>query len=313
MTDHEAANQPEKHLPHSGYVVVVGKPNVGKSTLMNQILGEKIAIVSPKPQTTRLRQMGIYTTEDTQAIFVDTPGIHKPHHQLGEFMVSVAREALSDGDVVLFVADISHPPDEEDQRVTALIRQVHEKNPRPTVMALNKLDKTEASAVLPHVEAFQALLPMAQWTAISAQKGDGVPALLGQLVAALPAGVQFYPDDVLSDATLRDLAGEVVREKVLLKLDQEVPHSVAVSVEEFKERSAEMTYIRVTIYVERESQKRILIGKDGGMLKQISTLARQDLEKLIGTRVYLEPWVKVLKEWRSDPGMLRRLGYKINR
>jgi len=299
----------EKLLAHSGYIVVVGKPNVGKSTLMNRFLGEKVAIVSHKPQTTRLRQLGIYTQADTQAIFVDTPGIHQPRHRLGEFMVNVATQALADADVILFVADMTSAPDDEDKRVAELVQGA--RGDVPVVLALNKMDRAKAENVLPYSEAYRALVPDADWTTLSAAKGDGVDDLLKRILAKLPAGPQYFPEDQVSDMAMRDIAAEIVREKALLNLDQEVPHAVAVEVEEYKERTPTLTYIRVAIYVERDSHKAILIGKGGAMLKKIGSEARADLEEFIGTQVYLEPWVKVLKNWRQDEALLRRLGYRL--
>lgn len=299
-------------LPHSGFVVVVGKPNVGKSTLMNRILGEKIAIVSPRPQTTRLRQLGIYTQKGVQAVFVDTPGIHQPRHLLGEFMVSVAVQALQDADVILFVIDVSAPPDDEDQRVAEVIAQARGKNGGiPVVMALNKIDRCRPEHIMPHTSAYRALLPDADWTALSATLGDGLDDLLRRVIERLPRGPQYFPDDQISDLPMRDIVAEIVREKVLLNIEEEVPHAVAVEVEEYTERSPTLTYIRVSIYVERDSQKAILIGKGGAMLKKIGSQARADIEQLTGTKVYLEPWVKVLKNWRKDEGLLRRLGYRL--
>jgi GTP-binding protein Era len=311
MVRQSSAASGAETLAHSGYVAVIGRPNVGKSTLMNRFLGEKIAIVSPKPQTTRLRQLGIYTGPDTQAIFVDTPGIHQPRHKLGEFMVQVAVEALRDADVILFVVDTSQPPNEEDQRVAALLREAQ--TPAPVVLALNKIDRLSPNQIAPRVEAYRALAPDADWTTLSATLGDGVDDLLRRVIAKLPAGPQFYPEDQLSDTAIRDIVGEIIREKVLLNTEQEVPHAVAVEVQEFKERSATLTYIGATIYVERDSQKGILIGKGGAMLKKISSEARADIEALVGTQVYLELWVKVLKNWRHDENLLRRLGYKLSK
>lgn len=301
----------DEMLEHSGYIAVIGRPNVGKSTLMNRILGEKIAIVSPKPQTTRLSQIGIYSANNVQIVFVDTPGIHEPRHKLGEFMVSIATEALKDADLILFVADVSQPPNEEDKRVAAILEKA--KTGSPVIFALNKIDVTKPQYVLPNTEAYSALVPGADWTTLSATNGDGVDDLLQRLINALPPGPQFYPEDQLSETAMRDIAAEIIREKVLLNTDQEVPHAVAVEVEEFKERSESLTYIQANIYVERDSQKAILIGKGGAMLKKISSESRIDLEKMIGTKVYLEIWVKVLKNWRSDEDALRRFGYKIRR
>lgn len=314
MTEaHESPAQDEKTLAHSGYVAVIGRPNVGKSTLMNRILGEKIAIVSPKPQTTRLRQLGIYSDSETntQIVFIDTPGIHEPRHKLGEFMIGVALEALRDADVILFVVDLSAPPSPEDQHVADLLRE--SAAGAPVILALNKIDLLKPDHITPSVEAYRALVPNADWATLSASLGAGVDDLLKRIIAALPAGPQYYPDDQLSDTAMRDIVAEIVREKVLLYTQQEVPHAVAVEVIEFKERSAEMTYISANIYVERDSQKGILIGKGGAMLKRISSEARIDAETLIGTKVYLELWVKVLKNWRTDEAILRRLGYRIDR
>jgi GTP-binding protein Era len=298
-------------LAHSGYVAVIGRPNVGKSTLMNRILGEKIAIVSPKPQTTRLRQLGIYSQPDVQAIFIDTPGIHQPHHRLGEFMVEVATQAFRDADVIVFVLDLSHAPGEDDRRIADLVRSA--KSDAHVILALNKIDRLAPDLIQRRVEAYRALFPSADWSTLSATLGNGVPDLLRRIIAILPPGPQFYPDDQLSDTALRDMAAEIVREKVLLNTQQEVPHSVAVVIEEFKERTPTLTYISATIYVERESQKGIVVGKGGTLLKRISTHARQDIEQLIGTQVYLELWVKVLEGWRTNPGLLKRLGYRIDR
>jgi len=298
-------------LTHSGFIAVIGRPNVGKSTLMNRILGEKIAIVSPKPQTTRIRQLGILSQPGVQAIFVDTPGIHEPRHKLGEFMVSVAIDALRDADVIVFVVDLSEPPTQEDRHVADLLREanVH----APTVLALNKIDLLAADNVIGRTEAYRELAPNADWATLSASFGNGVPDLLKRIIGLLPSGPQFYPDDQLSDTNMRDIVAEIVREKILLNTDQEIPYSVAVAVEEFKERSAKMTYISATIYAERDSQKGILIGKNGAMLKKISSEARADAETLLQTKVYLELWVKVLKNWRTDDAILKRLGYRIDR
>jgi GTP-binding protein Era len=310
-TPRQDAEPGEQLLKHSGFVAVIGRPNVGKSTLMNRILGEKIAIVSPKPQTTRLRQLGIYTQDGVQAVFIDTPGIHQPRHKLGEFMVEVAVEALRDADLILFVADLSQPPNDEDRRVAELLDEAQTAS--PVILAMNKLDLLSPGQITARVEAYRALVPDADWTTFSATLGNGVDDLLKRIIGRLPAGPQFFPEDQLSDTAMRDIVAEIIREKVLLNTEQEVPHAVAVEVQEFKERSASLTYVGANIYVERDSQKGILIGKGGAMLKKISTGARVDIEALVGTKVYLELWVKVLKNWRRDEGFLRRLGYKMSK
>jgi GTP-binding protein Era len=306
---------PEEELPaghKSGFVAVVGRPNVGKSTLMNALLGEKIAIVSPKPQTTRLRQLGIFTSEDVQIVFVDTPGIHAPQTALGEFMVNVAVDALRDADVVLFLVDVSHHPTAEDRRIAELIRAAEDAT--PAILVLNKADLVPDAAELETRSAeFREIVPKADWITTIATRGEGAPDLMQRLIDRLPAGPRYYPADQLSDTAVRDIVAEMIREKVLLNLEQEVPHGVATQVEEFKARSDNMTYIAATIYVERDTHKGILIGKNGQMLKLISQQAREEIEKFVGTRVYLELWVKVLKNWRRDENALRRLGYRLPR
>lgn len=315
MTDIPANDLPDKEsLPpghKSGFVAVIGRPNVGKSTLMNAILGEKIAIVSPKPQTTRLRQLGILTREDVQIIFVDTPGIHQPRTALGEFMVRVAVDALKDADVILFVVDASEAPTPEDHRIAELVRQTE--GVTPVVLILNKTDLVSGETLRANLEAHQALVPGADRLATVATSGQGIGELMENLTGKLPTGPRYFPEDQLSDSAVRDIVAEMIREKVLLNLEQEVPHGVATLVDEYKARSTDMTYISATIYVERESHKGIVIGKHGQMLKTISQQSREEIEKFIGTRVYLELWVKVLKNWRRDENALRRLGYRIQK
>jgi GTP-binding protein Era len=312
QSDALSADQPLPEGHKSGFVAVIGRPNVVKTTFMNAILGEKIAIVSPKPQTTRLRQLGILTREDVQIVFVDTPGIHNPRTALGEFMVQVAVDALKDADVVVFLTDVSAPPPRADRPIAELIQQA--KDVTPVLMALNKTDLVENPEDLTaRTDAFRALVPSADWLTTAARAWTGVDEVVKRLIDKLPEGPRYYPEDQLSDTAVRDIVAEMVREQVLLHLEQEVPHGVATEVNEFKERSAEMTYISVTIYVERETHKGIVIGKNGQMLKSISQQARQEIEQFVGTRVYLELWVKVLKNWRRDENALRRLGYRIPR
>ncbi len=304
--------QLDEELPpdhRAGYVAVVGKPNVGKSTLMNAFLGEKVAIVTPKPQTTRQNQLGILTRPDAQVIFVDTPGIHLPRTKLGEYMVGTAREALRDADVILFIVDVSELPDAADRTIADLLKR----SKAPVIMALNKVDLLSTGQAEQHARFYQELLPQAEPMLISATTGYNRDALLERIIQMLPRGPRYYPADQLTDMQLRDNAAEIIREQVLLLYDQEVPHSVAVQVDQFKERSADLTYIAATIYVERESQKKILIGSGGAALKEVGRRAREQLEAILGTRVYLELWVKVLKNWRKDERALRRLGYRLRR
>ncbi len=301
---------PEGH--RSGFVAVVGRPNVGKSTLINAILGEKIAIVSPKPQTTRIRQLGILTQDDMQIIFVDTPGIHHPRNALGEFMVNVAIQALRDADVILFLSDVSQPVSSEDRNVAAIIKEAGE-DLKP-IRVLNKVDLAESPEKhMQTVDEHLHLIPHSAWTTSVAATGDGIDELVQMIRGQLPEGPRYYPADQISDLWTREIAAEMVREAVLHFTDQEVPHAIAVVIDEYKERPNGNVYVAATLYVERDSQKAIVIGKQGSMIKQISTYARQQLEDFLETKVYLEVHVKVLKNWRRDENALRRLGYRIER
>lgn len=300
---------------HSGFVAVVGKPNVGKSTLMNAYLGQKIAVVSPKPQTTRNRLLGILTLErargdaaDAQIVFVDTPGIHRPLHKLGEYMVETAMRAIPDADVVLFLVDVAHPPGDEDRQIAAILR---EQDRMPVILVLNKSDALLPEQAGAHVDAYRALGEFDDWLLVSALHGDNLDQLLNETVSRLPLGPRYYPEEQVTDQQVRFMAAELVREQVLCHLRQEIPYSVAVVVDQFKERSESMTYISANIFVERDTQKAIVLGKKGTMIKRIGQDARREIEDLLDTRVYLELWVKVRKKWRKDEKELRRLGYAI--
>ena len=319
--DNDASLFLEDELPadhRSGFVAVIGKPNVGKSTLINAWLGQKIAIVSPKPQTTRHRLRGILTRPDAQIIFVDTPGIHQPRHKLGEFMVETAAKAIPDADVVLFMVDVSEMPTAEDEQIAQLVEQHGQ---APVILVLNKADLLPPEKVRPHGDAYFGLVKhdawveceayRNQWMMISATRGDNCDKLLDIVVARLPQGPRYYPSDQLTDQTMRFIVAELVREQVLRFVRQEVPHAVAVAVEEWKQRREDMTYIGATIYVEKDSQKGIIIGQGGGMLKRIGRAAREEIERLVGHQVYLELWVKVREKWRKDEDELRRLGYAL--
>jgi GTPase len=300
----DAEDWSEDH--RSGVVTVVGRPNVGKSTLINAILGQKIAITSPKPQTTRRQQLGIYTTPDVQILFTDTPGIHKPHNKLGEYMYTMATMALEDADVLLWILDISEPPTNADRYIASIIQ---EKAPKtPVVLALNKIDLIEGSK--PDVGAHQALTAFAVSINTSAEKGWQIPDLVEQIAALLPLGPRYYPIDQVSDTNMRFVAAEIVREKIILLTEQEIPYSVAVGIDGYKEGET-LTRIDATIYVERDSQKGILIGKNGGMIKAIGTAARQELVAMLESPVHLELHVKVLKNWREDEALMKRLGYRM--
>lgn len=300
-------NLPPDH--RSGVIAVAGRPNVGKSTLINRILGQKIAIVSPKPQTTRRQQLGIYTTGRGQILFTDTPGLHKPQHKLGEFMVTVAEEALKDADIILWVLDISVEPQEADRHIAETIERL--RGETQLILALNKADLVDEKTREARMNVYSELIPNDATVLVSAVEGTGVAELTDFLMDNLPNGPRYYPIDQVSEVSQRFIAAEVIREKIILNTDQEIPHSVAVEINEYKERSEKMTYISAIIYVERDSQKGIIIGKGGEMIKRLGAEAREELTGMLGTQVYLELHVKVLKNWRSDEDLMRRLGYRI--
>ena len=291
----------------AGFVSVVGRPNVGKSTLQNAFLRQKISIVSPTPQTTRRRILGILTLDHAQVIFCDTPGVHQPHHDLGRVMLRTASEAIPDADVLLWMVDATRRPGQEDAQVADLIAQ--RGRGIPLILALNKSDRVPEDERATVAESFLALATPDEWLFVSATQGENRDKLLQTLIAHLPFSPAYYPDDQVTDQTERAIAAELVREQVLLRTRQEVPHAVDVRVDEFKVRSKDMTYIHATVIVERDSQRQILLGRGGRMIKSISQAARKQIEELVGTRVYLELWVKVLPKWRKNNQELRRLGY----
>jgi GTP-binding protein Era len=324
LTDHTPPSTPEpapEELPpdhRSGFVAVIGRPNVGKSTLLNRLLGQKIAITSPKPQTTRDQLLGILTLPDAQLLFLDTPGIHKPQHKLGEHMVEIAAATIDDADVVLWVVDSGGPPTDEDQAIAELLAGIFRRQrgkPTPLVLGLNKADAVASAETLAQRQAkYTALAAPADrgpvhTATFSALTGEGVDALTALLRGLLPLGPRYYPEDQVTDLQTRFIVAELIREKALRLLQQEVPHSLAVIVEEFTPRSADMTYIAATVYVERDSQKGIVLGQGGRTIKRIGQAARPEIEEVVGTRVYLELWVKVWEKWRRKEAMLRRLGY----
>jgi GTP-binding protein Era len=275
----------------SGFIAILGKPNVGKSTLVNALLGQKIAAVSPRPQTTRRRQLGILTTETAQLVFVDTPGIHNPRHKLGQFFNQEAEEALDGVDVALFLVDASAEPDDDDRLVVDLLRSL--------------LEARRA--------AYQALVPDASVAAFSAARRDGLPELLAALESRLPVRPPEFPEDQVTDLYEREIAMELIREAALVYLQQEVPHALAVRLDEFSERENGNAYIAATLFVERDSQKGIVIGEGAMMLKRIGSAARKEIEAMSGRKVYLELRVKVEKDWRDNELALHRFGYKIEK
>jgi GTP-binding protein Era len=293
----------------SGVVAVVGRPNVGKSTLINRLIGQKIAIVSPRPQTTRRQQLGIFTSDTAQVLFVDTPGLHAPQNKLGEFMVRNAEAAFRDADLILVLMDLSEPPGTADKLLAETISRL--RGDTPVMLALNKRDLLSDSEAQYSIREYAALLPHDEEHIISAQHGDGVAEMLDAIVARMPPGPRYYPVDQVSEVNMRFIAAETVREKVMLHTEDEIPYSVAVEIDSYRERSADLTYISAVIYVERDSQKGIIIGRNGEMIKRIGSEARSELGTMLGTRVYLDLNVKVAKNWRSDETLLRRLGYRI--
>ncbi len=292
---------------HSGFVAVIGRPNVGKSTLMNAFLKQKVAAVSPRPQTTRRKQLGILTEAEGQIIFIDTPGIHKPFSKLGEFMNSDAYDAVQDADVLLWLVDGTDHPTEEDWLIANRLATIR-KLP-PTLLCLNKVDILSSKDQTARLKEYQDLLPTAIMRPLSALRGAGRDELLAELFALLPEGEAYYDEEQITDLYERDIAVDLIRESALMMLDEEIPHAMAVRIDEYKDRSEDMSYIAATLFVERESQKGIVIGKGGDMIKKIGAYARQQIEELVGHKVFLELRVKVSENWRNDPNALKRFGY----
>ncbi len=305
--DEELESLPEHFT--AGFVAVMGHPNVGKSTLINALLGQKVAAVSPRPQTTRKRQLGILTTGEAQIIFIDTPGIHKPRHKLGQSMVEMAREALEEADAILFVADASQEPNEEDQLLASFLKSV--KKTGPVILALNKSDLTGPELMEKRREEYVRLVPQALPIAISAVQGTGLDGLLQMILNALPEGAPFFPEGQVTDLYEREIAAELIREAALVHLKDEIPHGILVRTDEFTERGEQGAFIAATIFVERESHKPIVIGQGGAMLKKIGSDARKEIEQMSGRKVFLQLRVKVRKNWRQDEHFLWRFGYMI--
>lgn len=295
-----------KNMPFkSGFVAIIGRPNVGKSTLLNAILGEKISIVSQKPQTTRNRIRGIKNIENAQIVFLDTPGIHDAKGYLNEFMVKEAMSALEDIDVVIYLVEAGKKTEEENFIIENLKKiKCH------VILGINKADMAQKNKLLPLIDEYSKLYRFKEVMPLSALKGEGISELVNLIIELLPEGPKYFAEDILTDQPERFIAAEIIREKVFLLTKQEIPYSTAVAVERFKENPKKnIISISATINVERDSQKGIIIGKGGNMLKQIGTRARVDIERLLGTKVFLELFVKVLKDWTKDKRMLKEFGY----
>ncbi|MNZ40608.1 GTPase Era [compost metagenome] len=289
----------------SGFVAIVGRPNVGKSTLMNQVIGQKIAIMSDKPQTTRNKIHGVYTTETMQVVFLDTPGIHKRQSKLGDFMNNTALNTLGEVEAVLFLVDTAEGLGGGDRYIIEQLKNVR----TPVILVLNKIDRIEPEALLPIIEEYRKLYEFAEIVPISAKLGNNVNTLLDQVEKYLPEGPQYYPDDQVTDHPEQFVCAELIREKILHLTREEVPHSIAVTIEDMKVEENGVVYLSAVIFVERDSQKGIIIGKQGAMLKEIGKRARHDIENLLGSKIFLELWVKVKKDWRNQERILRDLGF----
>jgi GTP-binding protein Era len=290
-----------------GFISILGRPNVGKSTLFNTLLGDKIAIVSEKPQTTRDRILGVKNVEGGQLIFLDTPGIHEGSSRLNERMVSVAVATGHESDVLLLLIEASDPDLKRDQRMVAAVRESH----GASLLIINKIDLVRKERLLPMIDQYQHLHPFKEIIPVSAMTGEGIDVLIQNILKYLPESDPLYPEEMITDKTERFIVSEMIREKVIQRAYQEVPYSTAVTIESFKEYAEkDLIVIQGTIHVERDSQKKILIGKGGQKLKTVGEAARKDVEAFLGRRVFLELWVRVDKNWTQDPRALDRLGYR---
>ena len=290
----------------SGFVAIIGRPNVGKSTFLNHVVGQKIAIMSDKPQTTRNKVQGVVTTDDSQLIYIDTPGIHKPKHKLGDHMVKVARNTLREVDIIMFMVNAEEKIGPGDRFIIEMLQNTE----TPVFLIINKIDLVHPDNLLETIVSYKSEYDFAEIIPISALSGNNTDRLLEQLKTYLPNGPKYYPDDQVTDHPERFIVSEFIREKVLHLTREEIPHSVAVIIEKIeREEKRDLVHIMATIIVDRDSQKGIVIGKRGALLKEIGTTARHDIEMLLGSKVFLELWVKVQKDWRNKPNRLNELGF----
>ncbi len=297
-----------KHY-RSGFVAIIGRPNVGKSTLLNQVIGQKIAIMSDKPQTTRNKIHGVYTTDQAQIVFLDTPGIHKPKSKLGDYINKVAQSTFHEVDAILLLVDAAEGLGKGDQFIIEQLKEVQ----TPIILVLNKIDRIHPEKLLELIVQYKDLLHFAEIVPVSALQGNNVQTLLEQTVKFLPEGPQYYPADQVTDHPEQFICAELIREKILHLTREEVPHSIAVVIEQMKVQDNGVVDISAVIYVERDSQKGIVIGKNGALLKEVGRKARQDIEALLGSKSFIELWVKVQKDWRNRDSILRDLGFQGDR
>lgn len=291
---------------HSGFIALVGRPNVGKSTLLNTVLGEKISIVSAHAQTTRNKITGVWNGENSQIVFLDTPGMHKPKSKLGEVIRQSTVDAIGEVDIVVMICACDNPPGAGDRYLLSLL----ENKKTPVVLVLNKIDLVSEVAILKKIKQYSQMYNFKEIIPVSAQTGRNMDELMQVLEKMLPEGPKYFPDDMITDQPERIIVQEIVREKILLRTHEEIPHAIGVFTEEFKVRENGKVYIRCTIYVERESQKRIVIGSKGSLLKDAGKEAREEIQKVVGSPVFLDLWVKVNRDWKNKDYMLRELGYK---
>ncbi|ELP8701624.1 GTPase Era [Staphylococcus pseudintermedius] len=289
----------------SGFVTIIGRPNVGKSTFVNRVIGHKIAIMSDKAQTTRNKIQGVMTQQDAQIVFLDTPGIHKPKHKLGDYMMKVAKNTLSEIDAVMFMVNVNEEIGRGDEYIMEMLKTVK----TPVFLVLNKIDLVHPDTLMPRIEQYQRYMDFAEIIPISALEGHNVDHFINVLKSYLPEGPQYYPDGQISDHPEQFVVSELIREKILQTTSEEIPHAIGVTVERMTQESEDRVHIEAVIYVERDSQKGIVIGKGGEKLKEVGKRARLDIEHLLGSKVYLDLWVKVQKDWRNKSSFIKQMGY----